>query len=212
MNPVRRIIPERYKSYKIDVAGIGVCAAASLVFYWMTVQPLVQSRAIVAGQRRDLEAEQTRIARLKTAAAGVREQLVRVQSALAASDVKLEPAAHINKRVVGLTRLFSDCGLEVDDVQTGAVHSGSQYDLVPITVIGHGPYGECIRFFHGLPDAFPDMSVIRIELFGTPGPAAPEKFQLEFLWYAAPGKPTVARDAQSVPRETIRHPQYEGPS
>jgi len=210
MNPVRRILPERYKSYEIDAAGIGVYVAASLVFYWMTIQPLVQSRAIVAGQRRDLEAEQTRIARLKTAAAGVHEQLARAQSALAAGAVKLEPAAHINKRVVGLTQFFSDCGLEVDDVQTGAVHSGSQYDLVPITVVGRGPYKECISFFHGLPDAFPDMSVIRIELSGIPGPAAPEKFRFEFLWYAAPGKPTVARDVPCVPRETIRYPQYRG--
>ncbi len=68
------MIPERYKSYKIDAAGIGVCAAASLVFYWVTIQPLVQSRAIVAGQRSDLEAEQTKIARLTAAAGGVQEQ------------------------------------------------------------------------------------------------------------------------------------------
>jgi Tfp pilus assembly protein PilO len=204
MNPVRRIIPERYRSYKIDAAGIAVCAVMALVFYWVTVQPLVQGRAAVAGQRRDLEAERTKIARVQAAAGGVQEQLARVQAALAASAIKLEPAAHINKRVVGLTQFFSDRGLEVDDVQTGAVHSGPQYDLVPITVVGRGPYKECISFFHGLPAAFPDMSVVRIELSGVPGPAAPEKFQFEFLWYAAPGKPAVACDAPSAPREATR--------
>lgn len=201
---MRRIIPERYRSYQIDAAGIGVCAVVSLVFYWVTIGPLVQGRAIVAGQRRDLEAERTRIARVQAAAAGVQEQLAHVQAALAASTIKLEPAAHVNKRVVGLTQFFSDCGLEVDDVQTGAVRSGPQYDLVPITVVGQGPYKECISFFHGLPAAFPDTSVVRIELSGTPGPAAPEKFQFEFLWYAAPGKPTVALDVPSAPRGTIR--------
>ncbi len=94
-------------------------------------------------------------------------------------------------------------------MQTGAVHSGLQYDLVPITVVGRGPYKECINFFHGLPGAFPDMSLIRIELSGVPGPAAPEKFQFEFLWYAAPGKPAVVFDGPSVPGEAIHHPQYE---
>jgi len=176
----------------------------SLVFYWVTIEPLVQGRAIVAGQRRDLAAEQTRITRVQTATAGVHEQLARVRAALAASTIRLEPAAHVNTRVVGLTQFFSDCGLEVDDVQTGAVRSGPQYDLVPITVVGRGPYNECISFFHGLVAAFPDMSAVRIELSGTPGPAAPEKFQFEFLWYAAPGKPAVALDTPSTPRETVR--------
>lgn len=201
---MRRIIPERYRLYQIDAAGIGVCAVVSLVFYWVAIQPVIQSRATVAGQRRDLEAKLTKIARVQTATAGVQEQLAHVQAALAASVIKLESAAHVNKRVVGLTQFFSDCGLEVDDVQTGAVRSGPQYDLVPITVVGQGPYKECIRFFHGLVAAFPDMSAVRIELSGTPGPAAPEKFQFEFLWYAAPGKPAVALDVPSAPRETVR--------
>jgi Tfp pilus assembly protein PilO len=201
---VRRIIPEQYRLYATDAAGIGVCAVVSLVFYWVGIAPVMQSRSTAAGQRRDLEAALTKIARVQTATAGVRQQLAHVQGALAASAIKLEPAAHVNKRVVGLTQFFSGSGLEVDDVQTGAVRSGPQYDLVPITVVGQGPYKECIRFFHGLVAAFPDVSVVRIELSGTPPPPVPEKFQFEFLWYAAPGKPAVALDAPSAPRETIR--------
>ena len=54
MRVVYRMIPERYSLLKIDAAAAGLCTVASLLFYWLTVQPCLQRQAIAAEQRREL--------------------------------------------------------------------------------------------------------------------------------------------------------------
>ncbi len=182
------MIPERYRMLKIDAAGLGLCVAASLLFYWLTIQPFLQRQAATAEQRNELKARQDKTTELKAALADVQGRVTNVQTDLAAGSIQLEPAAHVNRRVAGLTQLFSDCELDVDDVQTGRLYNGLQYDLVPITVLGRGPYGQCVKFFRGLRVQFPDMGVARIELSGSPAKKAAEgTFQFDLLWYAAPG-------------------------
>jgi hypothetical protein len=202
-NAVHRVLPERYSLLKIDAAGIGLCVAASLVFYWATVEPLLQRQSLAAEQWRDLKNRQDKVAELKTAAAKVHERTTGVQAELAASAIQLEPAVHINKRVAGLTQFFSDCALDVDNVQTGRVYNGLQYDLVPITILGRGPYAQCVTFFRGLRSTFPDMSVARIEFSCAPGPTVkPATFQFDLLWYAAPNRGAVAQGAASGTENT----------
>jgi hypothetical protein len=192
---VRRVIPERYGLLKIDAIGIGLCAAASLAFYWVTVQPCLQRQSFAAEQRRELTSRQDKVVELNAAAARVQERLAGAQADLAAGPVQLESAAHINKRVAGLTQFFSDCELDVDDVQTGQVYNGVQYNLVPITVLGRGAYGLSVKFFHGLRTMFPDMGVARIELSRNPGKNAERgAFQFDLLWYAAPDRSAVVQN------------------
>lgn len=188
------MIPERYSFLKIDAAGVGLCAAASLLFYWLTIQPFLDGQSLATEQRRELKTRQDKVVELKAAIAKVHERVTAVQADLAASSIQLEPAAHINRRVAGLTQFFSDCELDVDDVQTGRLYNGLQYDLVPITVLGRGPYGQCVRFFRGLRSKFPDMSVARIELSGSVEKKAEQRtFQFDLLWYAAPDPGAVAQ-------------------
>jgi len=197
---VHRMIPERYSLLKIDAAGVGLCAAASLLFYGLTIQPFLQGQSLAAEQRRELKTCQDKAAELKTATAKVHERVIDAQRDLAAGSIQLEPAAHINRRVAGLTQFFSDCELDVDDVQTGRLYSGLQYDLVPITILGRGPYGQCVRFFRGLRSKFPDMSVGRIELSGNAGQKVDkETFQFDLLWYAAPDPGSVAQKVAGGP-------------
>jgi Tfp pilus assembly protein PilO len=201
---VHRVIPERFSLLKIDAAGIGLCMAASLVFYWVTIQPFLQRQSLACEQRRELKIRQDKVAEIKAATAKVQERLTSVQENLAAGSVKLEPAAHINKRVAGLTQFFSDCELDVDDVQTGRVYNGLQYDLVPITILGRGPYRQCVKFFHGLRSTFPDVSMARIELSRKAGQKAEEAiFQFDLLWYAAPGRSSVVQEAAGGTPTTV---------
>jgi len=189
------VIPERFSLLKIDAAGIGLCIAASLMFYWMTIEPFLQRQSLAGKQRRELNTQQGRVAEIKAATAKVQQRLTSVQEDLAAGAVKLEPAVHINKRVAGLTQFFSECELDVDDVQTGRVYNGLQYDLVPITILGRGPYRQCIKFFHGLRSMFPDMSMARIELSRNAGQKGEQAiFQFDLLWYAAPDRGSVAQN------------------
>jgi Tfp pilus assembly protein PilO len=192
---VHRVIPERYSLLKIDAAGIGLCMAASLLFYWVTIQPCLQGRSLAVEQRRELKTRQGKMDELKASTAKVQERLAAVQKDLEASAIRLEPASHINKRVAGLTQFFSDCELDVDNVQTGGVYHGQQYDLVPITVLGRGPYRQCVRFFRGLRSTFPDMSMARIELSQAAGQKVEAaSFQFDLLWYAAPGRGSIVQD------------------
>src|SRR5512135_1554702 len=117
--------------------------AASLLFYGLVVQPLLRRQALDAEQRHELKTQQGKVVELKAATAKVHERVTAAQRDLADSSIQLDAAAHINKRVAGLTQFFSDCELAVDDVQTGRLYNGLQYDLVPITILGRGSYGQC---------------------------------------------------------------------
>jgi ribosomal protein L29 len=171
----------------IDAAGIGVCVLASLLGYLTLVHPLVQQRAAAAGREREMEIRQQKASELESAVAATKERLTTARQQLAAGAFQLESAAHINKRIAGVTEFFSRCELHVDDVQTGRVSNGLQYDLVPITILGRGGHQRCVQLLHGLCSKYPDMSVMRLELSGNPAESADSgKFRLELFWYAAP--------------------------
>lgn len=200
---MRRVIPERYGLLKVDAAAVGLCVAASLAFYWVTVQPCMRQRSFAAEQRHELISRQDKVVELNAAAARVQERVAGAKEDLTVGSVRLESAAHVNKRVAGLTQFFSDCELDVDDVQTGQVYNGVQYNLVPITVLGRGAYGHCVRFLHGLRTTFPDMGVARIELSRNPGKKGEQgAFQFDLLWYAAPDRSSVAQNTTGSRPET----------
>jgi Tfp pilus assembly protein PilO len=196
-------VTERYGLLKVDAAGIGCCAAASLVFYWLVVLPFFQRQAAVARQSHEVQVQQEKAAELKAAVARTRAQLAAAQAELAAGATPLEPASHVNRRVARLTQLFAACGLEVDDIQIGKVSQGP-YDVVPITVVGRGSYGQCTRLFHTLHVACPDMSVAQIELAANPAQTATEAtFHLDFMWHALPGGTPVALDEAGNARHAM---------
>ncbi len=174
----------------IHAAGVGACVLLSLIAYVTLVDPLVRKQATAANLRQETQTRQKKVADLESALGTARERLGAMQQELTAGAVRLELAAHVNKRIASVTELFSTCALHVDEVQTGGVSSGSQYDLVPITVVGRGAYQQCARLLHGLCAEYPDMSILRIDLAGNPAaPGELGKFRLELFWYAAPSGP-----------------------
>ncbi len=185
---------------RIDAVGSAVCVLASLVWYLTTGGPLLEQRSVTAGLRHELQTQQEKNSALQAAIATVKERLTSVQQELAVGTVQLDSAAHINRRIAGLTGFLSDCELQVDNVQTDRIASGRQYDLVPITIVGRGACLQYVRFLHGLSTTFPDMSVIRVELTGNPAqPSESENFRLQLFWYAAPSGSTPA-SASEKPR------------
>jgi hypothetical protein len=204
MVPVRRAILKPRGPFHIDAVGIGVCVLASMAFYAVTIGPLLERQSVAARHNQELENQQQRAAGLEAAISTAKERLAAVQTDLAAETIELEAAARINKRVAALTVFFSHCGLKVDDVQTGTACRGLQYDVVPITIVGRGPYDRCVRFFHGLNATFPDMSVAHIDLTGNPTLAsASEAFRFELFWYAAPDEQPPSASRQARPGEVV---------
>jgi len=183
---VRRRSLQKLARFHIDVAGVTVCILASLAFHAVTVRPLLQRRSATAQQRRELHGLARKASELDAALAQEQDRLDTLKAELAASSVTLDSTTHINKRIAGLASFFADCELEVDDVRTGKTCRGLHCDVVPMTIVGRGSYERYGRFLHGLCSAFPDMSVVKIELTGNPARASEsEKFRFELLWYAA---------------------------
>jgi Tfp pilus assembly protein PilO len=183
-------VPKQFRLLWIDAAGIGVCVLVSVAGYLALVNPFLQQRSAATGQSREMETRQKKVTELESSVATVTDRLDAARQQLAASVIQMESGAHINKRIAGVTEFFSGCDLHVDDVQTGRVSSGLQYDLVPITIVGRGAYPQCAKLLHGLCSKYPDMSVMRVELIGSPTERAEtEKFRFELFWYAAPSGP-----------------------
>jgi len=184
---------KRSRWCRIDAVGLGLCAAISVLWYLTTVNPLLAQRLRTADLRRQIRDLERQTDEVRAAKASAGQLLMAVRRDLDAGGVDLDRAANINKRIALLTEFFAGCELHVDDMQTGRPCKGLQCDLVPITIVGRGDYGRCIRFLHGLCKTFPDMSVMRIDLKGSPSPAAPpEQFQFEMFWYAAPDSAAMA--------------------
>ncbi len=174
----------------IHAAGVGTCVLLSLIGYATLVGPFLQQQSGVVKLRQEMEARQKKATDLESALAKGQERLAALQQELMDGAVRLESAAHVNKRIAAVTELFSACDLHVDDVQTGSVSGGQQYDLVPITIVGRGAYQQCAKLLHGLCSEYPDMSVLRVDLTGNPAQTSEVgKFRLELFWYAAPSGP-----------------------
>ncbi len=177
-------------SLVIHTAGIGTCVLLSIIGYVTLVGPFLQKQSAAANLRQEMEAQQKKATDLESAIAKGQERLAALQQELMAGAVRLESAAHVNKRIAAVTELLSACDLHVDDVQTGSVAGGVQYDMVPITIVGRGAYQQCAKLLHGLCSEYPDLSVLRIDLAGNPAQAGElGKFRLELFWYAAPSGP-----------------------
>jgi Tfp pilus assembly protein PilO len=175
----------------IDAAGIGVCLLVTAVGYVALVSPFLRKHSAAASLCGEVQTRQKKVTELESAVGAAQDRLAAAQQQLTAGAIELESAAHINKRIAGVTEFFSKCALHIDDVQTGRVSNHPQYDLVPITLVGRGAYSQCAKLLQGLCSKYPDMSVMRINLDGNPGAdAETEKFRFELFWYAAPSGPT----------------------
>lgn len=188
----------------IDAAGVGACVLISAIGYAALVGPFLQRQTAAADLSCEQVTRQKKLAELEASITGTQERLALAQKQLADSAIQLDSATHINKRIAGVTEFFSECALHVDDVRTGSVSGGKQYDLVPITILGRGTYPQCVKLLHGLCAKYPDMSIMHIEMTGTPSEKAEtEKFRFELFWYAAPGGPVQKAAAPAADRSPV---------
>ena len=161
----------------------------------MGIRQLIEQHSLLASQRQELAVQREESSKLEASMSSLREHSAAVQEELAQSEIELESADQINRRIAELTTLVGDCTLEVDDVQTGRIVTGPKCDLVPISIAGRGGYKQCAAFLHTLCRTFPDISVTRFDLTGNPAePKELGKFHFELLWHAAV-KARMAQDS-----------------
>jgi len=186
-----------------DAAGMVVCVAASLGVYFFVLAPLMAQRSALESCRGELAIQSEKSAKLKASMSRLRNHLGAIQKELGRSQIKLEKASHINRRVAQINAFLADCELHVDQVQISPSHeqrnrittdsslngrgcaTRQRCDLIPISISGKGGYKQCVAFLHKLYQAFPDISVAGFELRGNP--ASPEQlgtFRFELFWLA----------------------------
>ena len=180
---------EKRTLLQIDIAGVFVCVAVSLVAYFTELKPLIERRFFLVNQRLNLAAQREESSELGASMRSLDNQLTVVREKLAKDKIKLESSDQINQRIAELTALFNDSALEVDDVQTGRISIGSKCDLVPISVAGRGGYKQYATFLDKLHETFADISVARFELQGKPeNPASAHSggmFGIQLFWHTA---------------------------
>jgi hypothetical protein len=184
---VQRPKPRQQGVWPIDALGLSICIAATLTFYLLCVAPLARQRQGRARRMSELQDRRQAMAALRADLTRTRERLAVAQEESKAASIRLDPPTEINKRIARLTEFFSALDLTVDDFQTGAPSAGPECSVVPINVVGRGHFIGAARFLRGLNETFPDMSVVRIDLQGTPGQSTSvRRFQFDLFWYAAP--------------------------
>ena len=171
----------------IDVAGAGVCLAASAAFYFFGLGPMLS-------QRKDAENHEAKVAAQRATAADLSRNLASdygllrdTQRELAESPLQLAPASNVNARIAMVADLAKACGLKLDIVLPGLPAKGKRFETVPIHLTGTGNYRTCVTMLHRLRQKFPDTTVTSLNLSSDPAdPKAVARFSIDLLWHAAP--------------------------
>ena len=168
-------------------AGVAACIAATLVFHFMGIRPLLERYSKSESYQAALSAQRGIAKDLAASADDMEENMGDAQKALDESPFHLRPANDVNNRIAQMAALANGCGLKLDEIQPGSPESGLRYETVPIHLAGTGNYRTCVALLHRMRQTFPDTTVIALELTGRPAdPESPARFQLELLWHAAP--------------------------
>jgi Tfp pilus assembly protein PilO len=178
--------------YLIDGAALGLCLAVTLGAYALVWVPLAKQHQAIVQQDVQLGAQRQKCSQLNSSMLTLKSQSLTIEQAIKDSHVQLEPADRINQRIADLTHLLSQCGLEIDDIQTDQIIMGSMCDLVPMTISGKGRYPACATFFHDMYRSLPDMAVPQFDLVGNPDPSkTSSQFFYNLFWFAEPSATSV---------------------
>lgn len=177
----------RWRWWRIDLAGAGVCAGLALVLGLGGFWPLLTSYRTGVAERAELISQREQAARLEAGLVTLRTRVDTVHEALAHSSLHLASASTLNRHLTELSALAVDSGLRIDDIRPDRLQAGANYDTVPITLAGGGSYRTCAAFLSRLRKAMPDTSVTALDLSALAvGPGAAGRFRFDLNWYAAP--------------------------
>jgi Tfp pilus assembly protein PilO len=173
--------------WQIDATGLVLCAALTYAAYLLGVRPAVSRHVEQRTRDAQLVEARERVSALTASTRMLRTQIVNVDNVLLNTEVKLYSASAINQRLAEITSLASECGLEVQLVQTGTIIPSQRYAQLPIELAGTGTYRASAWFLHRLRKALPDTAVHAFEFSGNPTESnGLISYQLRLNWYVQP--------------------------
>lgn len=174
---------------RIDAVGVAVCVAGALLFYMVSVNPIMHRKDSLVARQAYLDTRRQNTAKLAERAAAMKVRLAQTRRALARIPIKLEPVHHMNDRIARLTDAATASGLAIHEICPGEIAHGAKHTMVPIRLVGKGTYQAWAAFLHQLTGQFPDTAVESFQLAGSPSdPAKPAQFEIHLVWCAAPGR------------------------
>jgi Tfp pilus assembly protein PilO len=180
-------IPEAFRWWRIDLAGLGVCALVTLAVYLVLVRPYQDKQVEYQELSAALAERSLSVGRARSSLSETRKGLERTEVELSELPLTLEPAAGVNQKLARLADVASRSGLEVYQLQPDSIRSGSRYSLIPITLSGLGDYRRVTSFLSSLHDGFADVGVVGFDLStDNPSVAGKARFDLDLVWYTTP--------------------------
>ena len=110
------------------------------------------------------------------------------------------PASNVNARVLRLSELAGQFGLELDGVESGrrmtvATPGGMKRPAMAIRLTARGSFRDSVRFLEALGERMADTAVTTADLSGTPGADGPVTIALDLTWHTA-GDAGASADAR----------------
>lgn len=179
----------------------GVCLAAAVVVtvlvYVLVIAPAQESRRQDAetSQRARAQAEDAR--RLQARVDTLHHELQTIRHDLDAQRIELGDPARLNQRIAWLIELARGAGMEVLQLQPGGEQPTEDYTLRAMRLETNATLAQQAGFLRELHEAFPDMSVVGLDITQTPGAgAARPRAVFHLVWFTK--TPRVATEGATA--------------
>jgi len=185
----------------LDLIGAAACVALTLGVYLVGVVPLLDAHAAYEADEKAFVTEQTKALRVEKTLLALQTRLETTERRAAASHLHLRPLATAPLHVAKIAQLAGACGLQMDDMQTGAPTPGEFAIAVPVQLTGTGTYTACTLFLNRLREVLPETRVESFALTATANDQTEAAaFRFDLTWHArlkaphqeADGPPTSA--------------------
>lgn len=177
----------RLREGHVVAAGLAVCALLTLAAYVVVIGPALDSEMHLAQARAALDSMQKEDKRLSGQLEVVRGKLVRVEQAMAGTELKLKPARHVNRRLARIEDLAAASGLELAETRLGETSVSTRYRTVPIQLVGTGSYAAQAGFLHAVCEELSDTALRTMNLTRNEGQSGGEtRFNIALAWFVAP--------------------------
>lgn len=192
-------------SWRTNAAGAAILLALTASLGVAPLWLLMENRQSVASQADALGAARQDHASGMSTLSATRSRLTRVQEDLAAGAIQLEPSSAVNHRLADLSKLATQCGLQVDELKPAEPMPGQHSQRVPVHMIARGSYRQCVTFLNRLRRRLPDTGAGSVELSGAPTePDGRISLRCVLWWHAMPDETTELSRAPPRPALGLR--------
>jgi len=193
--------PKDSTPWIIHAMGFVVLAALTGVAVLWSVNPILEARREALRRAAELSDAQHALQEKKATLTGLKRNLKSTRTALEATPVRLIPIAEVNRRLATLTELAANVGLNVEQIEPGAVRQAGLFSKMNIRVSATGSYPKCAAFVHSVRAQLKDTGVASFRVTRRSSATNVEAaFECELTWYAKPTDlATASVDGQTSP-------------